>query len=60
MSPRTYIIGYCKEMTKIAHDHKLLIHCFHRSLIGITLEWYIQLDSFLVKSWKDLAGAIIN
>lgn len=47
-------------MTKIEHDDKLLIHFFHKTLIGATIKWYTQLDNSQVKSWKDLVDAFIK
>lgn len=59
-NPMTHIIGHCREMTAIAHDDKLLIHYFYRSLTNVALICYMQLDSSHLKSWKDLVHAFIK
>lgn len=50
MNAKTHIITYYREMIEVAHDDKLLIHFFYKSLTGETLKWYIQLDNFRIKS----------
>lgn len=60
MNPKTYIITYYQEMTEVVHDEKLIVHFFHKSLIGAALKWYMQLDSFMIKTWKDLVDAFIR
>jgi len=51
---------YCRKMAPYAHDDKLLIHFFQESLAGPTLNWYMQLESAHIRSWKDLTNAFLK
>lgn len=59
-NPKMHIITYYRGMMEVANDDKLPIHFFHRSLTGVALKWYMQLDSSRIKTWKDLVDAFIR
>ena len=42
--PKSYIMMYGKKMVAHAHNEKLLIHIFKDSLVGMALNWYVQLE----------------
>jgi len=44
----------------MVQNKRFLISFFHESLIGPTLEWYIQLNHSTISSWKDLADMFMN
>ncbi|XP_050920371.1 uncharacterized protein LOC127138007 [Lathyrus oleraceus] len=58
--PRTHIRAYCRKMAAYSRDEKLLMHFFQDSLSGASLEWYIQLESTTIRTWKDLAEAFLK
>jgi len=47
-------------MATHAHDEKLLMHFFHESLTGVTLNRYMHLESARVRSWKDLVDVFLK
>jgi len=47
-------------MATHAHDEKLLMHFFHDSLAGMSLNWYMHLESARVRSWKDLIDVFLK
>ena len=47
-------------MATHAHDEKLLMHFFHDSLAGMSLNWYMHLESARVRSWKDLVDVFLK
>ena len=57
--PSTHLYMYCRKMTGHTNNDKLLIHCFHDSLIGSATRWYNQLSRENVRSWTDLAKAFL-
>lgn len=58
--PRIHIQAYCRKMAAYSSDEKLLIHFFQDSLSGASLEWYMQLESTTIRTWKDLAEAYLK
>lgn len=58
--PSSHITMYCRKMAAYASDDKLLIHCFQNSLGGASLDWYMQLQSSDIHSWKDLSEAFLR
>lgn len=40
----THVRSYCRKMAAYSDDEKLLMHFFHDSLSGASLEWYMQLE----------------
>jgi len=36
---------YCRKMGAYAKDEKLLMHFFQKSLVGVAITWYTNLDS---------------
>ena len=51
--PSSHLTMYVRKMAAYAHDDKVLIHYFQDSLTGASLDWYMQLLSSEVHSWKD-------
>jgi hypothetical protein len=58
--PRSHLIMYSRKMASYANDDKLMIHCFQDSLVGASLNWYMQLEGSRIRSWRDLANAFIK
>ncbi|KAK2449436.1 hypothetical protein QL285_008633 [Trifolium repens] len=58
--PKNHLIMYSRKMASYANDDKLMIHCFQDSLAGASLNWYMQLETSSVRSWRDLANAFIK
>ena len=58
--PRTHLRAYCRKMDAHTSNDQLLIHYFQDSLIGASLEWYMQLERGQVQSWRDLAEAFLR
>ena len=58
--PKSHLIMYCRKMAAHAHDEKLLMHFFQDSLAGMSLNWYMHLESARVRSWKDLVDAFLK
>ncbi|XP_050876603.1 uncharacterized protein LOC127080316 [Lathyrus oleraceus] len=58
--PKTHIREYCRKMVAYSRDEKLLMHFFQDSLSGASLEWYMQLESTTIRTWKDLAEAFLK
>ena len=51
---------YCRKMAAHAHDEKLLMHFFQKSLTRTALNWYMHLESVKIQTWKDLVNAFIK
>ena len=58
--PKSHLVMYCRKMAAYAHDEKLLMHFFQESLTGMTLNWYMHLESVKIQTWKDLVNALIK
>jgi len=58
--PKSHLVMYCRKMAAYAHDEKLLMHFFQESLTGMTLNWYMHLESVKIQTWKDLVNAFIK
>jgi len=58
--PKSHLIMYCRKMAAHAQDEKLLMHFFQDSLAGMSLNWYMHLESTRVRSWKDLVDAFLK
>lgn len=58
--PRTHIRAYCRKMDAYSNDEKLLMHFFQNNLSGASLQWYMQLESTSIRTWKDLAEAFMK
>ncbi|KAK2451563.1 hypothetical protein QL285_010606 [Trifolium repens] len=58
--PKNHLIMYSRKMASYANDDRLMIHCFQDSLVGASLNWYMQLEASSVRSWRDLANAFIK
>ncbi|KAK2422686.1 hypothetical protein QL285_033199 [Trifolium repens] len=58
--PKNHLIMYSRKMASYANDYKLMIHYFQDSLVGASLNWYMQLEASSVRSWRDLANAFIK
>ena len=57
---KSHLIMYYRKMAAHAHDEKLLMHFFQDSLVGIALNWYMNLEPVRIRSWKDLVDAFIK
>jgi len=57
---KSHIMMYGKKMVAHACNEKLLIHVFQDSLVGMALNWYVQLEHSCIQSWKDLIDAFIK
>ena len=51
---------YCRKMGASSTDEKLLVHFFQDSLAGAAVAWYTNLEACQIRSWKDLATALIR
>lgn len=58
--PRTHIRAYCRKMDAYSSDEKLLLYFFQDSLSGASLEWYIQMESVTIRTWKGLVEAFLK
>lgn len=58
--PKTHVREYYRRMSAYTGDEKFLIHFFQDSLFGASLEWYMQLESSNVQTWKDLVEAFVK
>ncbi|RDX69632.1 hypothetical protein CR513_51229, partial [Mucuna pruriens] len=58
--PRVHLAMYCLKMATYIYDDKILVHCFQDSLIGAALSWYVSLERWHVKTWRDLAEAFLK
>lgn len=58
--PRVHLRMFCNKMAAHASNDKLLMHCFKDSLSGSSLEWYMSLESSLIRMWKDLCNAFMR
>lgn len=47
-------------MAAYSNDEKLLMHLFQDSLSGASLEWYMQLESTFIRTWKDLSEVFLK
>ena len=55
-----HLIMYCNKMTVHAHNEKLLIHIFQKSLTGAAFEWYLRLKKNQACTWRDLFRAFLE
>ena len=55
--PKMHLTSYVRKIQPYATDPKLWIHFFQESLVGAQLEWFYQLKSSRIHTWKDLAFA---
>ena len=46
-------------MSAYSNDEKLLMHFFQDSLTGGPLEWYMQLESSRIRTWRELVEAFV-
>ena len=58
--PKSHLKMYCQKMGAYAKDEKLLMHFFYKSLVGVAITWYTNLESSRVHSWKDLMAAFVR
>ncbi|XP_050896201.1 uncharacterized protein LOC127102925 [Lathyrus oleraceus] len=58
--PRSHVIMYCRKMASYIDNDDLLIHCFQDNLFGASLDWYIGLECYKIRSWKDLSEAFLK
>jgi len=58
--PKSHLIMYCRKMATHAHNEKLLMHFYQDNLAGMSLNWYMHLESARVRSWKDLVDAFLK
>ncbi|RDX93095.1 hypothetical protein CR513_24688, partial [Mucuna pruriens] len=58
--PHVHLAMYCRKMAAYTYDDKVLIHCFHYSLIRAALGWYVGLEQGRIKTWRDLAEAFLK
>ena len=58
--PKIHLIMYCRKMATHAHNEKLLMHFYQDNLAGMSLNWYMHLESARVRSWKDLVDAFLK
>ncbi|XP_050890901.1 uncharacterized protein LOC127096363 [Lathyrus oleraceus] len=58
--PRTHIRAYCRKMVAYSSDERLPMHFFQDSLSEASLEWYMQLESTTIQTWKDLTEAFLK
>ncbi|RDY00261.1 hypothetical protein CR513_16577, partial [Mucuna pruriens] len=52
--------SFCPRMAAYIYDDKVLIHCFHDSLIEAALSWYVDLEHGCIKTWRDLVEAFLK
>lgn len=58
--PKTHVRSYYRKMSVYSSDEKLLMHFFQDSLAGASLEWYMQLESIYIRSWRDLVESFVK
>lgn len=58
--PKTHVRAYYRKMSAYTTDEKLLMHFFQDSLSGASLEWYMQLESSHIRTWRDLVEAFVK
>ena len=58
--PKTHVRAYYRKMSAYTDDEKLLMHFFQDSLSGASLEWYMQLESSHIRTWRDLVEAFVR
>ena len=58
--PKNHLKMYCRKMGAYTKDEKLLMHFFQESLARAAINWYTNLESSQVRSWKDLMVAFIR
>ena len=57
--PSAHLYMYCRKMTGLTSNNKLLIHYFQDSLSEFATKWYNLLSRDQIKSWADLAKAFL-
>src|SRR3954467_2951843 len=55
--PKMHLRSYVRKIQPHTADKRLWIHFFQESLSGTQLEWYYQLESINIRTWKDLVVA---
>lgn len=58
--PRTHVRAYCRKMAAYSSDEKLLMHFFQENLSRASLEWYMQLKSTSIRTWKELVETFLK
>ena len=58
--PKDHLKIYYKKMGAYSRDEKLLMHFFQEILAGAAVTWYTNLETFRIRSWKDLITAFIR
>ncbi|XP_050908914.1 uncharacterized protein LOC127122656 [Lathyrus oleraceus] len=58
--PRNHLRMFVRNMVAYAANEKLMMHSFHDSLSGASLDWYTQLERTHVKTWEDLANSFLR
>ncbi|XP_058782811.1 uncharacterized protein LOC131657417 [Vicia villosa] len=58
--PMTHVKAYYRKMSVYSEDEGFLMHFFQDSLVGASLEWYVQLERTHIHSWRDLVEAFIK
>lgn len=58
--PKTHVRAYCRKMVAYSNDENLLMNLFQDNLSGPSLEWYMQLESTFIRTWKELAEAFLK
>ena len=56
---KAHMTMFCRKMVVHPGNDKLLIHCFHESLIGSAVRWYMKLDRSQIHTWTDLVKAFL-
>lgn len=58
--PRTHVRSHCRKMVAYSSDEKLLMHFFQDRLSWASLEWYMQLKSTTIRTWKYLTEEFLK
>lgn len=51
---------YTRKISTQTDNHKMLIHYFQDSLIGVALKWYMGLDSTQIRMFNDLGEDFVR
>ena len=57
--PKTHVKSFYRKMSAYSNNEKLLMHYFQDSLTGGPLEWYMQLESSRIRTWRELIEAFV-
>jgi len=58
--PKNHLKMYCQKIGAYSRDEKLLMHFFQEILAGAAVNWYTNLESSRICTWKDLITAFIR